>query len=61
MWFVGAATGKQVLDGELGASATWDASGESVRLADFSRLRASGAYRIKVTGLADSAPFTIGL
>jgi endoglucanase len=32
-----------------------------VRLADFSRLRASGAYRIKVTGLADSAPFTIGL
>jgi endoglucanase len=58
---VDAASGKQVLDGELGAGATWDASGETVRLADFSRLQTSGTYRIKVTGLADSAPFTIGV
>ena len=55
-----ATTGKQVLDGQLGAAATWDASGETVRLADFSRLRSSGTYRIKVAGLADSAPFAIG-
>ena len=54
-----AATCKQVLDGELGAGATWDASGETVRLADFSRLHTSGTYRIKVAGLADSAPFAI--
>jgi endoglucanase len=57
---VDTATGKQVLDGELGPSASWDASGETVRLADFSPLHTSGTYRIKVAGLADSAPFTIG-
>jgi endoglucanase len=56
---VDAATGKPVLEGELGAGAAWDVSGETVRLADFSRLRAPGRYRIKVAGLADSAPFSI--
>lgn len=56
---VDAATGKQVFDGLLGAAATWDASGERVRVADFSPLRAPGSYRIRVAGLPDSAPFSV--
>jgi endoglucanase len=51
--------GKTVYEGSLGAAATWDASGEKVRLADFSKLAAPGTYRIVVEGLADSAPFPI--
>lgn len=56
---VDAATGKPVFDGSLGAAATWDASNERVRVADFSTLRAPGSYRIRVAGLPDSAPFSI--
>lgn len=56
---VDAATGKPVFDGSLGAAATWDASNERVRVADFSVLRAPGSYRIRVAGLPDSAPFAI--
>jgi hypothetical protein len=51
--------GKTVFEGSLGAAATWDASGEKVRLADFSKLATPGTYRIVVEGLADSAPFPI--
>ena len=51
--------GKTVLEGRLGAAATWDASGEAVRLADFSTLTAPGSYRIAVDGLPESKPFTI--
>lgn len=54
-----AASGKTVLEGRLGAPASWDASGETVRLADFSALRTPGTYRIRVAGQPDSAPFPI--
>jgi endoglucanase len=56
---VDAASGKQVFEGSLGAPATWDASGENVRLADFSALRTPGSYRLRVAGLPDSAPFPV--
>jgi endoglucanase len=56
---VDAATGQPVFDGSLGNAQTWDASGERVRLADFSSLRTSGSYRIRVAGLPDSAPFAV--
>jgi endoglucanase len=55
-----AATGKPALEGELGPAATWDASGQAVRVADFSGLKTPGAYRIAVAGLPDSAPFQVG-
>jgi endoglucanase len=54
-----AASGKPVFEGALGAAATWDASGESVRVADFSSVRTPGSYRLAVAGLPDSAPFPI--
>jgi endoglucanase len=54
-----AASGKTVLEGRLGAPAAWDASGESVRLADFSKLTTPGSYRIRVAGQPDSAAFPI--
>lgn len=56
---IDAASGKQVLEGSLGAPAAWDASGETVRLADFSALRTPGSYRLRVTGMPDSAPFAV--
>jgi endoglucanase len=56
---VDAASGKQVFEGKLGTAASWDASGETVRLADFSGLNKPGKYRIKVNGMPDSAPFAI--
>ena len=56
---VEAASGKQVFEGALGGAATWDASGERVRLADFTALRTPGSYRLRVAGLPDSAPFAI--
>ncbi|TQK11778.1 glycoside hydrolase family 9 protein [Herbaspirillum sp. SJZ107] len=55
-----AASGRTVFEGDLGAPATWDASGENVRLADFSALRTPGTYRLQVAGLPDSAPFPVG-
>jgi endoglucanase len=54
-----AASGKAVFTGTLGPAATWDASGERVRLADFSRLRKAGTYRIRVDGQPESPPFAI--
>jgi len=56
---IDAASGKQVLEGSLGAPAAWDASGETVRLADFSALRTPGSYRLRVAGMPDSAPFAV--
>lgn len=56
---VDAASGKTVFDGALGAPSTWDASGETVRLADFSALRTPGSYRIAIAGVPDSAPFPV--
>ncbi|MFN3790210.1 glycoside hydrolase family 9 protein [Massilia sp.] len=56
---VDAASGKPVFEGSLGGAATWDASKERVRVADFSSLRTPGSYRLRVAGLPDSAPFSI--
>ena len=56
---VDAVSGKKVLDGTLSAPAAWDASGETVRLADFSQLRTPGSYRIVIAGLPDSVPFPV--
>lgn len=53
------AAGKTVLEGRLGAPETWDASGETVRVADFSKLTTPGSYRIRVAGQPDSASFPI--
>jgi endoglucanase len=58
---VDAATGKPAFEGNLGNAATWDASGERVRLADFSALRTPGSYRIRVAGLPDSPAFSVSL
>jgi endoglucanase len=57
---VDAASGKTVFEGMLGPAATWDASDERVRIADFSALRTPGNYRIARAGLPDSPAFTIG-
>ena len=54
------AGGNKVFEGDLGAPAIWDASGENVRLADFSALRTPGTYRLQVAGLPASAPFPVG-
>ena len=56
---VDASTGKAVYEGQLQDAAAWDASGERVRVADFSTLRMPGRYRIRVAGLPDSAPFAV--
>jgi endoglucanase len=56
---VDAATGKLAFEGELSAAAAWDASGEHVRVADFSAVRTPGSYRLRVAGLPDSAPFKV--
>jgi endoglucanase len=53
------ADGKTAYSGVLGAAASWDASGETVRVADFSWLATPGAYRLKVDGLPASDPFTV--
>ena len=57
---VDAANGKAVYEGKLGPAATWDASGERVRIADFSGLRTAGSYRIAVAGQPESPVFAIG-
>ena len=56
---VPAAGGKPVFSGTLGAPARWDASGETVRVADFTGLVAPGQYRIRVDGLPLSDAFPI--
>jgi endoglucanase len=57
---VDTASGKSVFEGTLGPAATWDASGDSVRIADFSGLRTAGSYRVTVAGQPDSPVFAIG-
>ena len=65
----GAATRFQLIDadsgqaawtGALGAAALWAPSRSKVRVADFSPLTRPGSYRLRVAGLPDSDPFTIG-
>lgn len=54
------ASGNSVFNGTLTAAAVWAPSQENVRRADFSAFDAPGTYRLRVAGLADSSPFTIG-
>ncbi len=54
-----AATGTEVFSGNLGAAATWDASEESVKLADFSSVKTPGDYLLRVEGVSDSYSFSI--
>ena len=49
-----------VMRGTLGAAAAYAPAAETVRLADFSELAAPGRYQLRVAGLPDSAPFTVG-
>src|SRR5690625_1119741 len=53
-------TNTPVYSGRLSASSQWEHSGENVKIADFSDFVRTGEYRIRVPGLADSHPFTIG-
>lgn len=53
-------TNTAVYSGRLSASSEWPHSGEAVKIADFSDFIRTGEYRIRVPGLADSHPFTIG-
>lgn len=57
---VAVSSGDTVFRGALGAARRWDASGEVVRLADFSSLRRPGRYRVVVAGVGESYPFDIG-
>ena len=56
---INTATGAEVLSGDLSAAATWTASEESVKLADFSSVKTPGDYLVRVEGVNDSYPFTI--
>ena len=49
----------EVFSGTLSAAATWTASEESVKLADFSSVKTPGDYLVRVEGVNDSYPFTI--
>ena len=49
-----------VLRGKLGPAAVDAPSGETLRLANFGQLAAPGRYQLRVAGLPDSAPFTVG-
>ena len=58
---VKAGTDSVVMRGTLGAAAAYAPAAETVRLADFSDLAAPGRYQLRVAGLPDSAPFTVGV
>lgn len=53
------ATGEPAYVGELGEAATWPASGQRVRIADFSALAEPGRYRVRVAGLPPSDEFSV--
>jgi endoglucanase len=56
---VKAGTTTEVFSGRLGMGAVWDASGENVKLADFTSVKTPGDYQVRIEGLADSPVFTI--
>jgi endoglucanase len=56
---INTSTNAEVLSGNLSAAATWSASEESVKLADFSSLKVPGDYLLRVEGVSDSYRFTI--
>lgn len=51
--------GSVAFSGELSSAGIWEVAGESVKRADFSALITPGEYRVSVTGLKNSAPFSI--
>lgn len=57
---IDAATNAKVYSGNLSAAANWDAAEENVKLADFSSVKTPGNYLVRVEGVKDSYPFTIG-
>jgi len=54
-----AGTNVVVLRKKLSNAATWEPSGENIRVADFSALKQLGEYQIRVKGLPDSERFNI--
>lgn len=56
---INAGTMTEVFSGTLSAAAMWDASGESVKVADFSSVKIPGDYQVRVDGLTDSQVFSI--
>lgn len=56
---INSATGAEIFSGTLSAAARWDASDESVKLADFSSVKTPGEYVVRVDGVADSFSFVI--
>ena len=56
---INAANNTEVFSGTLSAAATWTASEESVKLADFSSVKTPGDYLLRVEGVNDSYQFTI--
>lgn len=56
---VKAGTATEVFSGTLSVAAVWDASEESVKVADFSSVKTPGDYQLRVDGLADSHVFSI--
>nr|ACY24809.1 endo-1,4-beta glucanase [uncultured organism]ACY24880.1 putative cel9B endo-14-beta glucanase [uncultured organism] len=56
---INATTNAEVFSGNLSVAATWSASEESVKLADFSSVKTPGDYLLRVEGVNDSYPFTI--
>jgi endoglucanase len=59
-WLISADTRAEVMRGPLSQSRSWDMSGDTVKIADFSAFNKPGRYKIRVTGAGDSHPFTIG-
>lgn len=59
-WLIQAESNTEVLRGPLSQSQSWDMSGDTVKIADFSAYNKPGRYKIRVTGAGDSHPFTIG-
>ncbi|WP_374562271.1 glycoside hydrolase family 9 protein [Ideonella sp.] len=58
---VDARSGAVVLQGPLAPAALWPPAQQVVRVADFSALARAGRYRLRVPGLADSAPFEVAV
>jgi len=56
---INTATKAEVFSGTLSAAATWSASEENVKLADFSSVKTPGDYLVRVEGVNDSYSFTI--
>lgn len=56
---INATTKAEVFSGNLSAAATWNASEENVKLADFSSVKTPGDFLLRVEGVNDSYPFTI--